>query len=207
MPLNLFGIQISRWSQSAESAFAKGMELVRTDCLDEEIRDAIRDVADGKRSAIEEALRHVEDMRREPQSYVTDRALRVFAAAAENGPVAPVDCAHAELYEREMRLEKLPRHVAIAELCELSPAVRRYCANILLKRNHYEKAGWIRIMLIERNMEKEVDALVGPASRASEPLLRSPIVNGIVMSWIRDTTGLAKAMKRSMRNAAYANVL
>jgi hypothetical protein len=193
MPLNLFGIQISRWSQSAESAFVKGMELVRADCLDEEIRDAIRDAADGKQSAIDEALRHVEDMRREPQSYVTDRALRVFSAAAEKGPVAPVDRTHAELYERERQLEKLPRDAAIAELCEMSPTVRRYCDNILRKkRNRYEKAGWVRILLIERNMEKEVDALVGPESRTSESLLRSPIANGIVMSWMRDTTGLRR---------------
>jgi hypothetical protein len=67
-PPNLFGIEISRWSQSAESAFIIGMDLVGTDCADEEIRDAIIEAAHGETSAIEEALTHVEDMRREPQT-------------------------------------------------------------------------------------------------------------------------------------------
>jgi hypothetical protein len=201
MSLNLFGVQVSRWSQWAESAFSTGMDLVRTDCTDVEIRDAIIDAAYGKTSAIEEALTHVEDMRREPQSYVTDRALRVFSAAAQNGPVRPVDPTHADLFERERRLEQLPRDAAIAELCDLSPAVRRYCEDVLQrKRKRYEKAGWVRLLLAERSMEKEVDALVGSGSGVHEPLLRSPIVGGVVMSWIRETTGLATAMKRLTRN-------
>jgi hypothetical protein len=194
MPLNLFGIQISRWSQSAESAFVRGMDLVRTDCTDEEIRDEIITIANGNTSAIEEALTQVQDMRREPQSYVTDRALRVFTAAAQKGPVPPVDSTHAELYERERRIERLPRDAAIAELGELSPAVRRYCEGMLQKkRGRYGKAGWMRSLLVERSMEKEVEALIGPESGAREPLLRSPIASGVVMSWMRDTTGLATA--------------
>jgi hypothetical protein len=200
MSLNLFGIQISRWSQSAESAFIKGMDLVGTDCADEKIRDAIIDAAHGETSAIEEAFTQVEGMRREPQSYASDRARRVFAAAVQNGPVSPVDHAHAELYTRERRLEQLPQDVAIAELCELSPAVKQYCEGVLQrKRKRYEKAGWVRWLLADRRMEKEVDALVGPESRMREPLLRSPIVSGVVMAWVRDTTGLATAMKTATR--------
>jgi hypothetical protein len=197
MSLKLFGIQVSRWSEAAESAFSKGMSLVRTDCTDEEIRDVIINAAHGEASAIGEALTQVEDMRREPQSYVTDRALRVFAAAASNGPVAPVDPATAEVFERERRLERLPRDAAIAELCELSPVLKRYCENLLRQEEkQYEKVGWRRLISVERDMEREIDRLVGPESDVHDPLVRSPIAGGVVMSWMRETTGLATAMKQ-----------
>ncbi len=197
MSLKLFGIQVSRWSQAAESAFSKGMSLVRADCSDEEIRDVIINAAHGEASAIREALTQVEGMRHDPQSYVTDRALRVFAAAARNGPVATVDSASAELFERERRLEKLPRDAAIAELCELSPRLKRYCENVLRQEEkQYEKAGSRRLVSLERDMEQEIDLLVGPEADVLEPLLRSPIAGGVVMSWTRETTGLAEAIKR-----------
>jgi hypothetical protein len=167
------------------------MDLVRTDCADDKIRDAIVGAAGGETSAIEEALVHVQDMQREPHTYVTDRAIRVFTAAAQGGPVSPVDSSHAKHYERERNLEKLPRDAAVAELGRLSPAVRRYCEGVLQKkRNRYGKASRIRSVLEDSRMEKEVDALVGPKSDADDPLLRSPIASGIVMSWVRDVTGI-----------------
>jgi hypothetical protein len=188
--LRLFGIEISRWSQSAESAFIRGMSLVRTDCSDEQIRDEIIEAAGGDLSAIEEAFTHVEDMRREQQSYVTDRALRVFTAAVRRDPVRPVDNVHVELYERERWLERLPREVAVAELCELSPAIRQYCEEARKKRNQYATANSRKRLQIEENMENEVDVMVGPRSRAQEPLLRSSITAGVVKSWVRDVMGL-----------------
>lgn len=130
MPLKLFGMPISRWSQSAESVFIAGMGLMRTDRTDEEIRHEIISVANENRAAIEEALKQIKDSEGEPPSYVTDRALRVFTAAVQNGLVPPVDSDHAELYERERRLERLPLDAAVAELGELSPAVRRYCEDV-----------------------------------------------------------------------------
>ncbi len=192
-----FWPKIARWSQAAESAFSKGMSLVRTDCTDEEMRDAIIAAAHGNVSVIGEALKQIEDMRREPQSYVTDRALRVFGAAARNGPVAPVDPARAELFELERRLEKLPRDVAIAELCALSPRLSRYCDSALRQgKSQYGKAGLRRLISVERDMEREIDSLVGPESDARDPLLRSPIAGGVVMSWVREITGLATAIKQ-----------
>ena len=194
IPVRLFGIELSRWSQSAESAFFRGMDLVGTDCSDEDVRDAVIDAAGGNTSAIEEALTHVQDMWRESQSYATDRALRVFTAAVQRSPVPPVDSAHAEFYERERRLERLPRDVAIAELSELSPAIKRYCDDVLRKkRGRYRKFGLWRSARVELRIEKEVDGLVGPESDAHEPLLRSSITAGVVMSWIRDVTELATA--------------
>lgn len=197
MSLKLFGIQVSRWSQAAESAFSKGMSLVRTDCGDEEIRDVIINAAHGEASVIREALTQVEDMRRDQQSYVTDRAFRVFAAAAKNEPVAPVDLASAELFERERRLEELPLDTAVAELCELSPRLKRYCESVpRQEEKQYEKAGWRRLISIERDIEQEIDLLAGPEADVLEPLLRSPISGGVVMSWTRETTGLAAAIKQ-----------
>jgi hypothetical protein len=170
------------------------MDLVGTDCSDGDFRDAVIDAAGGDTSAIEEALTYVRGLRCESQSYATDRVLRVFTAAVHKSPVPPVDSAHAELYERERRLERLPRDVAIAELGELSPTVRQYCDDVLhKKRNRYGKAGLWRSSRVELRIEKEVDALVGPESDARESLLRSPIAGGVVMSWIRDVTGLATA--------------
>jgi hypothetical protein len=197
MSLKLFGIQVSKWSQGAESAFTKGMSLVRTDCSDDEIRDVIINAAHGEASVIREALTHVEDMRREPKSYVTDRAFRVFTAAAEGGPVVPVDSANAELFERERRLEKLPEDTAIAELCELNPRLKRYCENMLRGNGkRYEKAGLRQLISIERDMEQEFELLVGPEADVADPLLRSPIAGGIVMYWTREISGLATAIKR-----------
>jgi hypothetical protein len=197
MSLKLFGIQISRWSQAAESAFSKGMRLVRTDCTDEEIRDEIINAAHGEASVVREALTQVEDMRRDQQSYVTDRAFRVFAAAAQNEPVAPVDLANVELFERERRLEKLPLDTAMAELCELSPTLKRYCEDVpRQEEKQYEKASWRRLISIEHEMEREIDFLVGPEADVLEPLLRSPISAGVVMSWTREATGLAAAIKQ-----------
>jgi hypothetical protein len=132
----------------------------------------IINTARGESSAIEEALTQVEDMRREPQSYVTDRALRIFAAAARNTPVEPVDPTSAELFGRERRLEKLPRDAAVAELCEPSPELKLYCEHVLRQEEkQYEKAGWRRSMSVERDIERKVDRLVGPESDVHEPLL------------------------------------
>lgn len=172
-----------------------------TDCSDEDVRDAVINAAGGDTSAIEEALTHVQGLRRESQSYATDRALRVFTAAVQKSPVPPVDSAHAEFYERGRRLERLPRDVAIAELSELSPAVRQYRDDVLhKKRNRYRNAGLWRSSRIELRIEKEVDALVGPESNAREPLLRSPITSGVLTSWVRNVTGLATANRPRMRS-------
>lgn len=191
--VNLFGMKISRWSQSAESAFVRAMELVGADCTDEEMRDAIISAADGDTTAIEEALAQVqEDMRRESRSYTTDRTIRVFTAAIQKGPVLHVDNAYAELYERERRLDKLPLYDAINELCRLSTAVRQYCEDMLrTKMNKYGKTGLVRSSQAENDLENEVDALVGPKSGREDPLLRSPTASGVVMSWVREITGLA----------------
>lgn len=170
---------------------------MRTDCSDEEIRDVIINAAHGEASVIREALTQVEGTQRDPQSYVTDRALRVFAAAARNEPVAPVDLVSAKLFERERRLEKLPLDIAIAELCELSPRLKRYCENVRRQgEKQYEKSGWRRLISLEQDMEQEIDFLAGPEADALEPLLRSPIAGGVVMSWTRETTGLAAAIKQ-----------
>jgi hypothetical protein len=58
----------------------------------------------------------------------------------------------------------------------------------------------VRLLLADRSMEKEVDALVRAGPGVNEPSLRSPIVGGAVMSWTREATGLATAMKRLTRD-------
>lgn len=193
--LNLFGMQISRWSQSAESAFVRAMELVSTDCTDEEMRDAVISAAGGDTSAIEEALTQVkDDMRRQPRSYRTDRVFRVFTAAIKKSPVEHTDHSYAGLYRRERWLDKLPLDAAIMELCKLSPTVRQYREDVLqARRSRYKKTGWMRSVLAEERLEKKVDTLVGPTSDAHEPLLRSSTASGVLMSWTREMTGLATA--------------
>jgi hypothetical protein len=197
MSLKFFGIEVSRWSQAAESAFSEGMSLVRTDCTDEEIRDVIIDAAHGETSAMEGALAQVESMRCGPQTYVTDRALRVFDAAARGTPVAPVDPASAELFKRERRLENLPLEAAVAELCELSPALKGYCENVRRQGDgQYEKTGLRQLIAIERGMEREIERLVGPGSDVREPLVKSPIAGGVARTWIREKAGLTRAIKQ-----------
>lgn len=112
-----------------------------------------------------------------PPNYAYDRAARLLRALREDGPVAAVDEAWADLFEWERTLDHLPLGDAYAELCALEPRLSDLPSRARALRANAEAGRFVvvrRIRAVNR-LSDAVDSLVGPETAAADPRLRSAV--------------------------------
>jgi hypothetical protein len=172
-----------------------GLELVGTDRTDEEIRAEIERTAGGDESALEKALNHATQTWGKDRDYLSDRALRVFRAAARHEAVQPSDPRHAELFSRERHLNNMSPEDAVRELAGLSSEVQVFCDWIRdYDRTHDKEPGRREVMRRHKEIWKRVEQVLGPEAGQRDPLLRSTITLNYAVTWALDVSGVRGAM-------------
>ena len=94
---------------------------------DEEARDelarrvGLRERLEDDQTAISDAAEH---LGRKRESFVDDRAYRLFTAAMTGSAVRPIDPAVADLFRRKEELGRMPLKEAFEQLAALDPRLR-----------------------------------------------------------------------------------
>jgi hypothetical protein len=154
------------------------------------ITDEVRRHPDAAREARERLAPHI-------FCYEADRAVRLIDAAVHGSPVQPIRPDHAELFEQEARLGRMPLRDAFAEVVsretELEHIRQRleesHAALMSSSDERTEHASSHDAFVILRDAQREVDRIIGPLSQHPDPLLRSYIPRNIAYCWLRSVSG------------------
>ena len=157
-----------------EQIYSEALRLSTSDLSDDALKRMLVESFGRDPEQLETALNKLSV--RTP-NYAYDRAGRILRAMLDDGPVAPVDEEHAELFEWERTLDHMPLAEAYAELSALEPRLTGLPEQARawgIKADKSRLAAVHRIRGVNR-MSDAVDRLVGPGSAADDPRLRSSV--------------------------------
>jgi hypothetical protein len=168
---------------------SEASRLATSDLGDEELKVMLIDVVGRDVHELERAL---SELSQRTPNYAYDRAARLLRAVLEDGPVAPVDEAWADLFEWERALDHRPLVDAYAELCTLEPRLNDLAFRARAWRTSAEAGRFLTVRRIRavNRVSKAVDRLVGPDRATDDPRLRSPVARKVPSNHLWELIGV-----------------
>src|ERR1700733_6568309 len=177
--------RVGRRSMSGEGwrVFGLAIDAGCNESIDHVARETLaQDIKDMPESAVLAALARLE--RSQGQiSYVRDRATRLLQAAWSGEPVTAMPSEHAELFQREERLGRMPMGEAYRDLSELEPRLKSLQSMVTswdASGGQQRPAGALEIVKSKGEIRRRAGGLIGPRSHQDDPVLKSNMALNIV---------------------------
>lgn len=143
--------------EPAQRVYTAAVSQAKRDVSDESAAVALRaEIGDIPASVLDREIRDWG----ERQDYLKDRAYRLLVAARDGASASPIQASHRIVFEQEAILGRLPMTDAFQRLADAEPELRR-CEE--------------RALAGKKMQPHDVDGLVGPGARCSDPVLQGEI--------------------------------